>query len=185
MTDVRVPRVAPVSPPDRTEEQRALLEPLGGDGALAIFATLAHHPGLLRRWLPFGGKLLLGGRLPARDRELIILRSALRCGAAYEWAQHVAMGREAGLTDSEMRLLNDPGVDRWPREDADLLSAVDEVLDDHRIGDASWEALAARYDTEQLIEVPMLAGHYAMLAGVLGSLGVVPDSPELPKLGEV
>ena len=56
--------------------------------------------------------------------------------------------------------------------------------DDHCIGDATWTALAARYDTEQLIEIPMLAGHYAMLAGVLNSLGVQPESDDLPALGE-
>jgi len=31
----------------------------------------------------------------------------------------------------------------------------------------------------------MLAGHYAMLAGTLNSLGVQPETSELPDLGEV
>lgn len=58
------------------------------------------------------------------------------------------------------------------------------MVDDHRITDAPWAALAARLDEHQLIELPMLVGHYVMLAGVLNSLGVEPDA-RLPALGEL
>jgi len=176
-------RVAPVAPADRTDEQVELLAPLGGDDALAIFATLAHHPGLLRRWLPFGGKLLGGGKLPARDRELVILRAAHRCGADYEWGQHVGLAVDAGVSRDEVRRVADPGVVGWSEREAALLVAVDDVVAEHRMTDETWASLARHYDTPQLIEIPMLAGHYAMLAGVLGSLGVRPE-PGLPGLGE-
>ncbi len=79
------PRVPPLGPEDATDDQRELLGALGGEGALNIFKTLARHPGLFRRWMPFGGKLMQGGKLPPRDRELVILRVAWRCQAAYEW----------------------------------------------------------------------------------------------------
>jgi hypothetical protein len=36
----------------------------------------------------------------------------------------------------------------------------------------AWRGLAARYPTEQLIEISKLVGAYAMLAGALNSLGV-------------
>ena len=36
----------------------------------------------------------------------------------------------------------------------------------------TWSALAARYDERQLIEVPMLVGHYHLMAFTLNSLGV-------------
>lgn len=175
-------RIAPVAPADRTEEQTELLGPLGGDNAIGVFATMVRHPGLFRRWLPFGGKLL-GGKLPARDRELVILRVAHRCGADYEWGQHVALGVDAGLSHEEIRRVAEAGTGGWSEADATLLQAVDEVVADHRIGDATWTALSALYDTVQLIEIPMLAGHYVMLAGVLGSLGIQPE-PGLPALGQ-
>jgi 4-carboxymuconolactone decarboxylase len=179
-----VPRIEPLRPDDLTDEQRQLI----GGGApppLNIFLTLARYPGLLRKWLPFGGKLLAGGKLTARDRELVILRSAFRCSARYEWAQHVAIAGAAGLTTDEIRrVATGPTAAGWDAADAALLRAVDELYDDHCIGAATWRALSDRYSTEQLIEVPMLAGHYAMLAGVLNSLGVQPESADLPALGE-
>jgi alkylhydroperoxidase family enzyme len=176
------PRVPPLADADLDDAQRELL---GASGSpLNIFRTLVRAPGLFRRWLPFGGKLLAGGKLPARDRELVILRTAFRCRGAYEWAQHVAIARTAGVADDEIaRVATGPDAPGWSADDAALLRAVDELHDDHGIGDATWSALAARYSTEQLIELPMLSGHYAMLAGVLNSLRVPLESDDLPALG--
>ena len=176
------PRIGPLAAEDMTADQRALY---AAGPELNIFATLVRHPGLYRRWAPFGGKLLRGAKLPERDRELIILRTAFRCGSAYEWGQHVGIGRDAGLSDDDMRrIATGPAGDGWSREDAAKIRAVDELTDHHRISDDTWAVLASIYTEEQLIEVPMLSGHYAMLAGALNSFGVPPEGP-LPALGEV
>jgi len=177
------PRIPPLEPAEMDAAQRELL---AGDALrLNIFRTLVRAPGLFRKWLPFGGKLLAGGKLSARDRELVILRTAYRCGATYEWAQHVAIAQTEGLTRDEIRrVAAGPAAEGWNTADATLLRAVDELHDDHCIGDATWAALANRYGTEQLIELPMLSGHYAMLAGALNSLRVQPESRDLPALGE-
>ena len=60
----------------------------------------------------------------------------------------------------------------WDDFDRTLVRAADELHHDARIGDATWEALAARYDERQLIEVPMLVGHYHMVAFALNTFGV-------------
>lgn len=170
---------------EMSDDQRALLGSPEGIGPLNIFATLVRHPGLYRKWAPFGGKLLHAGKLPARDRELVILRVAWRCEAAYEWGQHVAIARQAGLDDDEIRRVAD-GADApgWSDGDAALLRAVDELHDEHCISDATWKALTARYTEQQLIELLMLAGHYALLAGTLNSLGVQLED-DAPALGTV
>ncbi len=181
-----VPRIPPLRREELTADQRALL---GGvvaadvDGAVNIFATLVRHPGLFRRWLPFGGKLL-AGKLPARDRELLVLRTAWRCRADYEWGQHVRIARAAGITDAEIARVAGTVDDRgWDGFDAVLLRAADELHDDARIGEPTWAALADRYDERQLIEVPMLVGHYHLVAFTLNSLGVLRENgvPGLPE----
>lgn len=184
MADESAPRIPPLRSEELTDDQRELI---GGDGPqLNIFLTMARHPGLMRKWLPFGGKLLAGGKLTPRDRELIILRTAFRCGARYEWAQHVAIAGVAGVTTDEIRrVASGPEAEGWNDADATLLRAADELVDEHGIGNDTWNALAGRYNTEQLIEITMLAGHYAMLAGMLNSLGVQPETADLPSLGEV
>ena len=190
------PRIEPVDPATPDERVREALALVGGAGdlpgtgpvspTLNVFSTLARHPGLFRRWFPFAGKLL-GGRLPARDRELLILRSAWQCRSDYEWGQHVVIARAAGLSDEEIaRVAAGPGAHGWDAADAALLRAVDELHDDACITDATWRTLAGRYDERQLIEVPMLIGHYHLLAFALNSFGVqrepgiggLPDGPE-------
>lgn len=180
----RIPPLPPDQRDDRTEELLAGLRSAGGSD-LNIFATLAHHPRLLKRWSAFGGTLLYRGALPPRDRELLILRTAWLCRAEYEWAQHVAIGRDAGLSDDEIeRVARGPAADGWSAEDAALLRAADELHQDARISDPTWGSLASRYDAPQLIEVCMVVGQYHLVAFTLNSLGVEPE-PGLPGLPEV
>ncbi|MGH9193889.1 MAG: carboxymuconolactone decarboxylase family protein [Acidimicrobiales bacterium] len=176
MSKPLTPRIPPLPPDERDEAANELLAQVGAPVQFAsnLFATLVRHPGLFRRWLPFGGKLL-AGQLPARDRELLILRTAWHCGSDYEWTQHVRIAGDAGVTAEEMERLtladaqDAPG---WAAFDATLIRAADELHEDSCLGDATWRALAGRYDERQLIEVPMLVGHYQLLAFTLNSLGV-------------
>jgi 4-carboxymuconolactone decarboxylase len=170
----RSPRIPPLAPGDQDNRARELLSGASPPGAPAanIFATLVRHPGLFRRWLPFGGKLL-AGRLPARDRELLVLRTGWRCRSEYEWGQHTLIARSAGLAEGEIeRVKEGPDAEGWEPLEATLLRAADELHDEGRIGDATWEQLASCYDEQQLIEVPMLVGHYHLVAFTLNSLGV-------------
>lgn len=168
------PRIAPLPDAEQDEQQRELLAGVKVADAPAsnIFATLVRNPGLFRRWLPFGGKLL-AGKLPARDRELLILRTAVLCDAEYEWGQHRLIGLKAGIEAQEIeRVRRGPDAEGWDQFDAALIRAVDELHKRSCISDGTWETLASRYDERQLIEVPMVIGHYHLVAFTLNSLGV-------------
>jgi alkylhydroperoxidase family enzyme len=181
MTPPRIPPLPHTSRDPRTEELISLLRAPDGS-ELNIFATLAHHPRLLRRWSAFGGTLLYGARLSDRDRELLIMRTGFLCGSGYEWGQHVAFSHAAGLTDDEIaRIARGSGADGWSTADATLLRAAEELHRDSRIGDATWAELAAHNDEQQLIEVCMVVGQYHLVAFTLNSLGVEPE-PGLPAM---
>jgi len=178
------PRIPPLTADERDEQQRELLGDVGGvtGPASNIFDTLVRHPGLFRKWLPFGGKLLVG-KLPPRDRELLILRTGWHCRSAYEWGQHVLIARSVGITDEEIdRVRAGPDSPGWDAFERVLLTAADELHEDGCITDATWAALAERYDERQLVELPMLVGHYHMVAFTLNSLGVQREEgvPGLP-----
>ena len=180
----QTPRIPPLRDEETDEQTSTLLDEvrLPNAEAVNIFATLVRYPGLYRRWMPFAGKLL-AGKLPARDRELLILRSAWRCASSYEWGQHVRLAKQVGISAEEIdRIATDPDASGWEPFDRTLLSAVDELHDDACLTDATWATLASRYEERQMIELPMLVGQYHMLAFALNSLGVQrePGVPGLP-----
>jgi alkylhydroperoxidase family enzyme len=180
-----IQRIPPTGPDDRDERTEELLavmrRPDGTD--LNIFATMAHHPKLLKRWSAFGATLLFGGELPGRDRELLILRTAWLCKAKYEWGQHVLIGRASGITDEEIeRIPNAQISDEWSPLDAALLRAADELHEQQVVSDETWAVLADSYSYQQLIEVCMVVGQYHLVAFTLNSLGVEPESPDFPEL---
>jgi alkylhydroperoxidase family enzyme len=181
MPRLQSPRVPPRADAEIDADTRALLGATS-DGVrsgpiLNIFRTLAHHPKLLKRWLVFGGHVLCKSTLPARERELAILRIGWRCRSEYEWGQHAAIGRACGLSDDEVRRTTEaataPG---WSAFDAAIVRAVDELHDDAFLSDASWSALTAKWNTEQVIDFVFAVGQYNLVSMALNSLGVQLDA---------
>lgn len=141
-----------------------------------VFTTLARHRRLFWRWLIFAGGLMPGGRLPRADTELVILRTSHRCNCDYEWDHHERLGRRAGLSDAAMaRVREGPGAEGWTERQAILLRATDELIDSRTVGEETWRGVERELPVDQRIELCMLAGHYAMLAGTLNGLGVERD----------
>jgi 4-carboxymuconolactone decarboxylase len=166
------PRLDPLDPDDLDDETRALVPP----GSLNIFRTLARHPKLLKRWLVFGNHVLAKSTLPERERELAILRVGWRCQAEYEFGQHTIIGRRAGISDDEIAWLAAPLDDGgWSDDDRTLLAAVDELHDDQCISQPTWDALSARWDEQQLLDLVFTVGQYTMVSMALNTLGVQRD----------
>jgi alkylhydroperoxidase family enzyme len=144
------------------------------------------HPALFRTWLPFCLQLLTSSVFPPRERELLIIRTVWRCGSTYELGHHPRLGADDGLTEHDLAALTGAISSVWTPRERSLIAAVDELHTNHTIGDATWRELSALLTTEQLIELPMLVGHYILLAGTLSTLGVPLDSdrPGLPSPSE-
>ena len=143
---------------------------------LNIFGTLAHHPKLMKRWLVFGNHVLAKSTLPARDRELLILRTGWRCRAPYEWAQHVVIARASGVTDDEIRrVIDGPEADGWDPFDAHLVRAVDELHDDACVAEPTYRAIADRYDDQQMLDLVFTVGQYHLVSMALNSFRVARD----------
>lgn len=183
------PRLTPVEPEDWNEKQRAVLERMRStseDGQVFnIFKTLAHHPDLLRRWLVFGNHVLSKSTLPAREREIAILRVGWLCRAGYEWGQHVVIGRRSGLSDQEIEnIARGPDAEGWSPADALLLRAVDELHSDSMISDETWKPLSEHWNAQQLIDLVFTVGQYHLVSMALNTLGVQLDDglPGLPEL---
>lgn len=172
MQPLTQPRLEPLAVDVWDDETRALL----GERPLNIFATLAHHPKLLKRWLVFGNHVLAKSTLDARARELLILRTGWNCRAPYEWGQHVVIARAAGITDDEIaRVAAGPDAPGWPAEEAALLRAADELHAMQSLSDATYAALAEHLDVQQLLDVVFTVGQYHLVSMALNTFRVERD----------
>ena len=168
------PRVKPLPFSEWDEELQKIWK--RGKGVINIQRTLAHHPKLLNRWRVFGNHVLLKSSLPSRDREILILRIGWLCGSEYEWGQHVEIGKKTGLTYEEiLRIIEGPDAKGWDKFDSTLLRAVDELFYDSFIFDDTWNALAEKYNTHQLMDVVFTVGQYNLVSWALNTLGVQRD----------
>jgi alkylhydroperoxidase family enzyme len=149
-----------------------------GAPQMHLFATLGQHKRLFLAMMPYSA-LLLRGRLPRADTELVILRVAHLRDSEYELQHHRRMGRRRGLDDQTQAM-----IFAWPnptggltdRQQA-LLSATDEFINNRSISADVWQQLSRHLDRRQLIEFCMLAGQYDGLAATMSALDIPLDNP--------
>ena len=177
---IDAPRIAPLAVADWNSALREQL--LGnrpaemGDGeapVFNIFKTLANHPALARKFGVWGNQILFKSSLSPRDRELAILRVGWLARAAYEWGHHVDIAlNHAGMSEADVDLARQGPVSGSEAADDVLLRAVDELVGDHFIGDATWALLAQRFSQTQLMDLVFTVGQYSMVSMALNSFGV-------------
>jgi 4-carboxymuconolactone decarboxylase len=135
--------------------------------------TYQHHPVLAKNILPFERYVASDSTLPARDRELLILRTAWLTRSNYVWAHHAVAGRKAGISDGELkRIAQGPDASGWTRFEATAIRMADELHRSAFVSDATWNALTAKYDTRQAMDAVFTVAEFTMIAGTLNSLAV-------------
>lgn len=165
------PRLPPLDPADFTPRQAELV----GDWSHLVFSrVIVRHPELYAIFIPYIRQVIAESILPARDREVLVLRVLARADETYELHHHRVIAAKAGMSDSEIAAAcSGSGLDEW---DAALVRAADELVDAKTMSDASWAALSARYDDKQMMEVVFLVGCYAVMAMLTKTFGMELES---------
>ena len=174
---LKEPRIAPLPERQWNAKQTKLLTPLKRSGRVPnVFTTIAKNPKLFERHGKFGFYVLFEQTLPARDREILILRIGWLCQSEYEFGQHTIFGKKAGLTDEEiLNIARGPNRWKWNTLDSALIKAVDELYYNAFISDSTWNVLADNYNEQQLLDVIFTIGQYNLVSWALNSLGVQLD----------
>jgi 4-carboxymuconolactone decarboxylase len=168
------PRVKPLAPAAWSAQQRELITPQIKEGrALNLYTTILNHPALYGPRATFGSYLQRDSLLPAKTRELLIMRTAWLLRSQYEWSHHFASAQTAGLSDAEIqRIRTGPNAAGWSEEHRAVLQAVDELRREAFMSEETWETLQKHYNTKQLIEIIYTTGGYTMTALAINSLGI-------------
>lgn len=149
---------------------------------LNVLGTLAQHPALTTAFHTFNGHVLFATTLTPRQRELLVLRVAAVRRCDYEWAQHVVLATDAGISPTEVEQISEgPDAPGWIAVEAALLRAVDELLAAAEVTASTWAILATELDEQQLMDVVFTVGAYDLLAMALKSFGVELDADLLRK----
>jgi 4-carboxymuconolactone decarboxylase len=172
------PRISPLQDDDLTPEQAEELLPLrkGPVGMLNVFRTIAQAPKALPRFTRWAAYVFSARNdLPARQREIVILRTGWLCKSGYEWVQHVQIGLKAGLTRDEIERIKHGADSGWSPEDSALIRATDELQADQFIGEAAWAELGWRFTDKQRMDLVFTVAHYTQVSMILNTFGVQLD----------
>jgi len=179
---LKEPRIEPLAEEKLTDEQAEVIAPTlerGGVVANVIMTLMGHMP-LFTSLNMLGRHIMSDSSLEPRLREILIMRVGWNTNCEYQWGQHVRMSASAGLTaEDHVSIKESAGAEGWTQLEAALIAAVDELIADTMISDATWAALSRHLSTEQLIDTIFTVGHYNMVAMALNSIGVQPE-PGLP-----
>lgn len=161
------PRIAPVAPGTRPELVELEARIRGARGRVSpLYQVLLNSPRLAAGWEHLFTVIRQQTSVPARLRELVILRIAVLNGADYEFQAHVPHALQAGMAQEAIDALKKnaavlEGVDQLVIRYTDALTrelnAPDELFDE----------LRKHFDDKTLVELTATIAGYNMVSRFL------------------
>ncbi len=130
---------------------------------LNLHKTMVHSPATARWSQGVGGHLRYTATLDARLRELGILQVACVSGSEYEYAQHLRIGREFGLTDADLAAAaletagRDSGLDATAKL---VMRAAREMATGHAASRETMAKLSHALSAEHLVDLVFTLAFY-------------------------
>ena len=141
-------------------------------------SVMVTHPQLYKTLVPLIAKVISGSNLPARDREILVLRTLALYDEVYEAHHHVLIAQNAGMTDAEIGQARAGNGADLSSFDLSLIHATEELARDQQVSPATWDELAQRYSPVELMEVISLVGVYTLMAMLTKTLGIQLEDAE-------
>jgi 4-carboxymuconolactone decarboxylase len=136
-----------------------------GEGFGGPYLALLNHPELARRIEELGFYLKFEGKLPREIYQFIVLTIAHATGAGFEWHDHIAHARAAGLPEDVI-----DAIGRFHTALPMPYALVQAILN----ATTAWQPVsselqaqaAEHWGKEGLIEIVVLSGFYQMFASI-------------------
>jgi 4-carboxymuconolactone decarboxylase len=148
----------------RGQGPRAVLLDTGAGGLAGPFNAMLYAPDVGHALQELGAAIRFRTQLTPRVREMAILVVAQAWDSAYERSSHEPIGRDAGLTDLEIKALragDDPGfTDDQEQVAYQVVSSLTGPADH----DQQYDRAVATLGERSLVELSTLVGYYATLA---------------------
>jgi alkylhydroperoxidase family enzyme len=154
---------------------REVIEPT----PLALLRIVAHADTAFEPWLRYSNTLLRRLELDPLLRELAILQVARLSDSEYEWTQHVPIAESFGASEEAIAAIaagHDDGA-ALAEDHRAILSFTREVVVDGAAGEQAVEAMRARLNERQVVELLLVIGNYLGLARLIATVGLEPHEP--------
>lgn len=140
--------------------------------------ALLHSPELAARTAQLGSYVRFESTLDHKVVEFTALVSARELDCKHEWAAHIIHGQKAGITKETIRAVyQKKGTESFSFEEAAIVSFVREMIHNHRVSEATFQAVFARFGEKGMVELAATIGYYAMLACTLNTFDVYTFTP--------
>ena len=147
---------------DRMQAKRtAVGQPLAGP-----YLALMNHPELAEKIEALGYFLKFQGALSREVYQFVVLSVARRCGATFEWVDHVAHARAAGVPESVIEAVRTGGTGPFPEPYGTAMPVLTAALAWKDVPPAAQDAAIARFGMKGFVELVVLAGFYEMFSGI-------------------
>ncbi len=149
------------------------------------YGVLLHSPDLAARVAHTGTYVRFNFDLPESLKETIIITAAREIQSQYEFAAHARLARQAGVSDATIKAIADGTAPSGLSGDEEMLVRyVKELVQNHKISDATFNAVRDKFGTQRTVEITGLIGHYLLVGQILLAFEVeLPEgmSPEIPE----
>lgn len=171
------PRIQPLDPSAaRGAAAKALASPVGH---MTIFRMLAHAEGNVIPVMKLGAAILREQKLDPRSRELMLLAVFAIEGGRYEWAQHVEIAHDCGITDAEIAAIARSDFESiFSERDRALLKFAETLISQPNVPSNKFDTLREFLDERETIEAIVAIGFYMMLVRVTESLDLAAEAAE-------
>jgi alkylhydroperoxidase family enzyme len=152
-----------------------------------LYRALANSPEALRHWSVFGRWLPRGCEVPPRLRELAILQVGYLTATAYQWSHHIKSGRDAGLSDQDIRGLiavNAGQASGLGDVETLVLKGAREITLEGRMSRETWDKLLAHLSAPRLVDLTIIISHCNAVARVINTLCIDVEPEFQPFLDE-
>jgi 4-carboxymuconolactone decarboxylase len=159
-------------------EIKELFQQIEGNGARIInfYKVLANSPHVARNVIRLGNSLIGRTALSPKLRELTILRIAKLCDCEYEWVQHTPVAVQSGVSRAQLDAIGSwKESNNFDEEERAVLQYVDEVAQNVKVADATFEALSKYLNEQNIVELTLAIGWWGMLARLFVPLEVEVD----------
>jgi 4-carboxymuconolactone decarboxylase len=167
----RIEPVIPGTKPELAEIEANILRERGRISDL--YQTLLNSPEIAKGWEALLTAVRNKNSLPASLRELMILRVAVLNRAQFEFDAHVPHALKAGVTDTQIKLMQQDQITTGFTELEILVMRLTDVMTrEIQVPDDLYDQVKAHFNDREILEVVTTISAYNMVSRLLNALHV-------------